>query len=216
MKSLFFAMILAALLLPFSMTESQAQFWEGSEEEKKEKKEKKEKTEENPNGATGWGDEWEGDKISEEDYPYYRESFDTTFTNIDFATVWNSIVEVCEAEKIFFITKRTKQDDEGLFKGIIKSDYFIFVDGADNTYDILKKYSFKDLPFVRGGVWQNGRVQYKMILKEKDDGTIDLTIKCEISGYESLVTEEVAFWSSNGYFETKILEKIGTQVASKM
>ncbi len=213
MKSLFFAMVIAALLLPFTAIESNAQFWEGSTEQE-EKTEKTETTEENPDGTTGWGDEWKGNKISKEDYPYYRESFDTTFTDVDFASVWNSIIEVCESEKIFFITKRTKQDDEGLYKGIIKSDYFIFVDGADDTYDVLKKYSFKDLPFIRGGIWQNGRVQYKMILKEESDGTVNLVIKCEISGYESLVTEEVAFWSSNGYFETQILEKIGKKVTA--
>jgi hypothetical protein len=212
MKYLFLVVLVAALMLPFSYSESNAQFWEGSTEKKEESKE----TEQNPDGTTGWGDEWQGEKISKEDFPYYRPAFDTTFKDVDFQTVWNSIIEVCEAEKIYFITKKTKQDDEGLYKGIIKSDYFIFVDGADNTYEVIKKYSFKDLPFIRGGEWQNGRVQYKMILTENSDGTVFLDVKCEISGYESLVTEEVAYWSSSGYFETKILEKIGAKVASKM
>jgi len=51
-------------------------------------------------------------------------------------------------------------------------------------------------------------MQYKFKITEKEDGSVDLLLMGEISGFEEFVTNEVHFWKSIGIFETKMLKDI--------
>ncbi len=99
------------------------------------------------------------------------------------------------------------KDEKGFNKGKVFSDYCVFSLGKEETFGNLKKYSLK-VPVIRGGIWENGRMQYKVLLTENEDQSVNIEVKGEISGMESFVTGEVHFWKSNGFLETKILENI--------
>lgn len=99
------------------------------------------------------------------------------------------------------------KDDKGFNKGKVFSDYCVFSLGKEETFGNLKKYSYK-VPVIRGGIWENGRIQYKVFLTENEDQSVKIEIKGELSGMESFVTGEVHFWKSNGFMETRLLENI--------
>lgn len=130
--------------------------------------------------------------------------------------IFDVIVKIVEDGKCQVGTKTIKPDEKnnGLLKGKVESDFCVFVDGKDLAFDTLQVYSYK-LPVIRGGIWENGRIQYKVYLKEYDDGAVDLLIKAEISGMESFVTNDIHFWKSNGIFETRLVEKIKTKLGIK-
>lgn len=136
----------------------------------------------------------------------------------DFETVWNAANKAIEELGCQTIKKTTKQNDEGLYKGFLHSDFCVFVTG-EYSYDTLKKYSaeilHKDnlekiisIPFIRGGDWINGRVQYKFTINEKEPGKVTIVLVVELSGMEQHITGKIHFWTSNGIFEDRILEKI--------
>jgi len=105
------------------------------------------------------------------------------------------------------VTKNVmKTARNGRMKAIIRSDYCVFAEG-DSTFDLIKKYSYKT-PHIRGGSWLNGRMQYKFMLKEKNDSTVYLLLKGNLSGFEDTMTNRVHFWKSNGIFEHRMLESI--------
>jgi hypothetical protein len=105
------------------------------------------------------------------------------------------------------MNKSYTQTDEGLYKGKVFSDYCVFVGKTDTTLDEIHKFSVRE-PVIRGGVWINGRMQYKFILTEMQDGNTHLRLKGEMSGREDYVTARVHFWESNGTFEKRILDRI--------
>ncbi len=144
---------------------------------------------------------------------FYQEKYELQF-NAPFEVVWNSILEAIENTNCMIATSRSRQTDEGFYRGVIKSDFCVFSQGRDSTYSILKEYSY-DLPVIPGGIWESGRIQHKFIIVEQEDGTIDLVHTTEMSGWEGLVTSEVHFWQSSGMLEHKLHEDIKTIIASK-
>ncbi len=105
------------------------------------------------------------------------------------------------------VTKNAmKTDRKGRMKAIVRSDYCVFAEG-DSTFKLLKKYSYK-IPHIKGGSWINGRMQYKFMVKEKNDSTVYLLLKGQMSGFENTMTNRVHFWKSNGMFEHRMLESI--------
>jgi hypothetical protein len=89
----------------------------------------------------------------------------------------------------------------------------VFVEGEGKTIDTLQRYSLK-VPVIRGGVWINGRMQYKFIIKEQEDGQVHLRLIGEVSGFENYVTSSVHFWESNGILETRMLRRIEENIES--
>ena len=137
---------------------------------------------------------------------YYKEKYEDTLT-YSFEVVWNAIKLSLENINCLISQEKYSQTDQGLFKGSLKSDYCVFSQGKDSTFEMLKLYSI-EVPYIRGGSWLTGRMQYKFNLTEREDNTIYLLLKGEISGWEEFVTHEVHFWKSNGLFETNMLKKI--------
>ena len=144
---------------------------------------------------------------------YFKKKYEDEFDNF-FDDVWNVCLEVLKSKKCMISQKNNRQTDEGLYKGKIVSEYCAFANesAGEDVYDSLMYYSIK-VPVIRGGVWDNGRVQYKIVLKETEDETVTLLLKGEISGKESNVTNEVHFWESSGWFEHHLLEEIKERLA---
>jgi|GEM_PF-560749 len=137
---------------------------------------------------------------------YFKEKYEARY-NKPFEVVWNSIKKTVENLGCMIATENYKASDEGLYKGIIKSDFCVFTAGKDSTFKILNKYSY-DLPVIRGGIWLNGRMQYTFVVKEEASGGVYMLVKGELSGYEDFVTHEVHFWKSNGMFESSVIKLI--------
>lgn len=145
---------------------------------------------------------------------YYKEKYEEVFTDYYFDEVWNAILKSIEGKGCAIGTKSSSQNDEGLFKGKIVSDFCVFAmkENDDEVIDSLIKYSY-ELPLIRAGVWESGRVQYKIILKEKEE-QVEMLLKVELSGREGYVTNEVHWWNSNGYFEHFLIESIKENLAN--
>jgi hypothetical protein len=139
---------------------------------------------------------------------YFQEKFEEVFTDYYFDEVWNAIISSIESTGCQIAQKSSAQDDDGLYKGKIVSDFCIFAmkENKDKVIDSLIKYSY-EVPLIRAGVWENGRIQYKIVLKEKED-SVEMTLKGEISGREGYVTNEVHWWKSSGWFEHHLILKI--------
>lgn len=151
----------------------------------------------------------------EENLKYYREKFEETYTDYFFDEVWNACIEALDARSCAVAQKSSRQDENALFRGKLTSEYCIFAMDEDehDVADSLWKYSYK-VPVIRGADWKNGRIQYKIILKENEDESVYMRIIGEISGMEGHVTNEVHFWESNGWFEHYLLEQINENLAN--
>ena len=146
---------------------------------------------------------------------YYREKFEEVFKDYYFDDVWNATIKAIEETGCAIGSKSNAQDEDGFFKGKIVSDFCVFAmkERKDDIADSLSKYSY-DMPFIRAAVWESGRMQYKIVIKEKE-GEVEMLIKGEISGREGYITSEVHFWKSNGYFEHFLVERIKEILKSK-
>lgn len=150
----------------------------------------------------------------EESLKYYKKRYIETYDNY-FEDVFDAVKQSIIDRGCQVIQETERTDNEtGLLKGVIKSEECIMamdVQG-DDVPDTLAKYSLQ-VPVIRGGIWENGRFQYKFVIKEKEDGTCDLILKGEVSGAEMNVTNEVHYWESNGFKEFSILEDIKAKLA---
>jgi hypothetical protein len=172
-----------------------------SQETKEPEKKQEETKQENPPE-----EDWKSDTYVEKPkYPYLKEKYEDTF-KLPFNKVWEAAALSIENINCQIIAKNTKQDDEGLYKGKIESDFCVFAVG-DTTWDNLKFYA-TDLPFIRGGTWVTGRFQYKIIIRENKDGSTYLRVIGEVSAFESYVTTKVHFFQSNGFKESMMMERV--------
>ena len=137
----------------------------------------------------------------------YKEVFENSFE-----IVHKAVVKSIEQLGCMISQDKVTQTDQGLYKASIKSDFCVFTTGSDTTFKALKKYSVL-LPLIRGGIWQNGRMQYKFKLEEQPDGKVKSLLTGELSGFEDHITSEVHFWQSNGKFETWMLEMVKRNIA---
>lgn len=154
----------------------------------------------------------QGEQQVPDELRFYKEKYEQTFDQ-PFEIVWNAIIKAVEENNCMFKTKNYRTTDEGFFKGSIQSDFCVFTQGKDSTFDVLKRYSL-EMPMIRGGNWVNGRIQYKFIIKEQEDGMVYMLMKTELSGFEEYVTYEVHFWQSNGLLEKAILDRINELIAA--
>ncbi len=143
--------------------------------------------------------------IEPEKYPYYKDKYEYTL-ELPFDQVWESAIKSIEEINCQIISKHSKQDDNGLYKGKLESDFCIFAVG-DTAWQNFKYYAMEP-PFIRGGVWVSGRFQYKIIVKEEENGSTYIRIIGEVSGFETHVTDKVHFFKSNGFKETMFIERI--------
>ncbi|MCX6152642.1 MAG: hypothetical protein NT007_00625 [Candidatus Kapabacteria bacterium] len=143
----------------------------------------------------------------------YKEKYIAEF-NASFQDVTGAIKKAIEETNCLIMKSKNSQGDDGLFTGSITSDFCVFSMGTDSTFGVLKKYSMA-VPYVYGGIWENGRVQYKFLIKETAQNKVQVTLKGELSGMEEHVSKKVYFWESNGYFETCILISVKNKLKNK-
>lgn len=137
---------------------------------------------------------------------FYRERYEEHF-ELPYQQVWDAVIASIEEINCQIISKTAKQNDEGFLKGKIKSDFCVFATQSDTTLQVLRNYSV-EVPFIRGGKWISGRKQFTIVLNENENGTVDMILKCELSGREDHVTNRINFWKSNGKFEHEMIESI--------
>jgi len=154
-------------------------------------------------------DEYEYDTVPEH-MKLYKDKYEE-FYDESFEVVWAATLEAVNELGCQIAREAYSQNEEGLYKGIIRTDMCVFTKGSDSTYDVLQKYS-KEMPFIRGGIWENGRMQYKFVVKELADGRVHLLQKSELSGFEDNITHRVHFWESNGILETRIMTRIDNKI----
>ena len=157
-------------------------------------------------------EDYQGDKV-ESRLRFYKEKYEMKFED-PFEVVWNSILEAIQNTGCMIATSSSRQTDEGFYRGVIKSDFCVFSVGEDSTYSVLQKYSF-DMPVIPSAKWESGRIQHKFIVKELEDGSIDVLHTSEMSGWEGRVTSQVHFWQSSGMFEHFLHEDIKAIIAGK-
>ncbi|MBX3043965.1 MAG: hypothetical protein KIT33_08370 [Candidatus Kapabacteria bacterium] len=150
-------------------------------------------------------DDWRSKEQVDTRFPYLKEKYEDTL-NLDFEKVWESAIKCIEDINCMIITKNPRAGDDGLYRGTLQSDYCVFALG-DTVLRNLKYYSV-ELPFIRGGIWENARFQYKFIIRELEEGGCYVRITGEISGKERLVTNKVHFWQSNGFKEYQMMERL--------
>lgn len=145
------------------------------------------------------------EKVNEK-LKFFKEKYEFASMK-SFTDVWNSIITALDQINCQVMQKKESQTETGALKGNIQSDFCVFSMAGNNVKDSLEKYSYK-LPVIRGAVWENARMQYKFILKENEDLTVNVLIKGDLSGREKNVTNEVHFWQSNGIFETQMIDRV--------
>jgi len=148
----------------------------------------------------------EGQKDVPERLKYYKEKYEESY-DYPFEIVWKAVKKSLEDLGCLVAQEKYSQNDKGLYKGSLKSDFCVFSLGSDTTFKVLQKYSL-EVPPIRGGIWVNGRMLYKFKIEEIAENKVTLLLSGELSGREDYVTQEVHFWKSNGFFETRILHLI--------
>jgi|GEM_PF-1197255 len=141
-----------------------------------------------------------------ERYANYRQEYKQSYDDA-FEDVFNNVIEVLGDFSCRAVVSKQTMNDEGYFKGVIKSDYCVFANKIDGIVDSLEYYSVK-VPFIRGGIWETGRIKYTFILREQEDGSTSIEIRGEVSGLENNITETIHFWESNGNFEVAFLDNL--------
>ncbi len=137
---------------------------------------------------------------------FYKPKYEETFS-APIEVVAKAVQKSLEDVSCAIVQMKEKTDNEdGWLRWIIKSDFCVFVEG-DSTFIKLTEKSYK-MPFIRGGAWRNGRMQYKFVITEQPDDKVYILLSSSLSGLEHYVTNRVHFWESNGQFEHDIFESI--------
>jgi hypothetical protein len=154
--------------------------------------------------------------VEEEEVPenmkYFKQKYEEVYSE-SFDLVWSAIKASFEQCNCMIGTDTYKQGDDGFYSGTLRSDMCIFVSGEDSTPVKLKEYSTA-IPLIHGARWTNGRCIYTFKVKEFNDGTVHVTLKTKVCGWEEQITHAVHFWDetrkemSNGTLEFKMLELV--------
>lgn len=154
-------------------------------------------------------------QASDDDIPerlkHFKEKYEASY-EAPFEVVWSSVKETIASYGVTVAQQKNSQDDEGLYKGVLKSENIVFTEGKDSTYQTLQKYHY-NMKYIPNGVWTNGRISYKIILKEVKSGTVTMIMTTEMSAFESHITTEYHYWKSNGIFEKEFLDRLNANVA---
>jgi hypothetical protein len=106
------------------------------------------------------------------------------------------------------------EDVDGFYRGIYVSDYCVLATGEETTAEIMKKYG--NTPRIRNGIWVNGRIQYRLNVREERRNETRVILKAELSGFEEYITNQMHFWNSNGDLERKMMELIKKYTAEEV
>lgn len=137
----------------------------------------------------------------------FREVF-----NAPFPAVWKSIKQALAEEDCLVEHEKYSESDGGTYKGKITSLFCVLASGDDTTETVMERYS-KRIPYIRGGLWTSVRMQYVFYVTEKEDHTVQVIIKGEISGYEEHVTNQFHYFDTNGTLEQRMIERLKRLVA---
>lgn len=139
-------------------------------------------------------------------YPYFKEKYEWTF-NAPFEKAWNSVKELMTELGGQIAVQKSSQDEEGKYKGTLKSDNIIIAEGIDTTYHILQQYENKmiDIPNCQ---WVTARVNYKATFNEIDENTTKMQLIVQLSGFEKKISNQFHFIVSNGLKEKDFYEKL--------
>lgn len=174
-------------------------------------KKKNEEKEEKEEDEDDWRNQDEVE-VEDEKLKYYKESYEDTLDAAfeDVYQICQDLISEYHACQVAF-TPSPVQDDEGYFKGVVKSDYCVYSRGRDSTWENIQSYGL-DVPFIRGGVWETARTQFTFRLYELETGEVRVKLVAQMSGFEEYVTNKFHFWKSNGYEETMMMEKLAKRV----
>lgn len=106
------------------------------------------------------------------------------------------------------------EDVDGFYRGIYVSDYCVLASGEETTEDEMEKFGI--LPRIRNGVWVNGRIQYRLNVREERRNETRIILKAELSGFEEYITNQMHFWNSNGDLERKMMALIKQYTAEEV
>ncbi len=138
---------------------------------------------------------------------HYKEKYEAKYENAPFEIVWTSVKEVLDEMKCYYQTPSYRVDTSGYYIGSITTEDWIFAEGEDSTYDLIKRYSL-DVPQIPGAIWSTGRLNFKFRVQQISDKAILITLRTKMSGKENSATQQVHFWKSNGLLEEEVLAKI--------
>lgn len=144
------------------------------------------------------------DEIEEEKVPeklkYYKEKYEMIY-DVKFQNVYDACKKFIE-EKLScqILSSKIRDGENGFLRGIIHSELCVFSQNESEIFKTIQKYAL-DAPFIRGGVWTSGRMQYTFIIQELEDGKTNLELRGEMSGFENHVTFKAHFFKSNGLLE---------------
>lgn len=155
-------------------------------------------------------DNEESEKIPEK-LKYFKEKYEEIYET-DFETAWQACESFITSLPCQILTQKVKETDEGKSRGVLRSELCIFAQG-DSVFKKIQLYSL-DPPFIRGGVWTSGRMQYTFIVTELESKKISVELKGEVSGFENHVTFKAHFFSSRGLLEFMAFETIGNVIKS--
>jgi hypothetical protein len=133
----------------------------------------------------------------------------TEMVDGSFGSVWAAVKRAMDT---FGCTKAQQEkvtepaDVDGFYKGLYVSDFCIIASGVDSTKKIMEPYG--KIPRIRGGIWNTGRVQFKISVREEERGKTKVVVKGELSGFEEFITDAVHFWNSNGILERRAMDLI--------
>jgi hypothetical protein len=130
-----------------------------------------------------------------------------------FATVFKTVLNCIKTKGCAIESKPSSPDENGLNKANIRSEACVIVVGEDSTRDVMMRYG--KVPMIRGGVWEAGRVQYNIALRELPEKQgVQVVMTVELSGKESYITSEVHFWNSNGILDAEMEAMIKDAIAN--
>jgi hypothetical protein len=143
---------------------------------------------------------------TDEQHKYLKDTYEETYQE-SFEDVWEAVLETIKSLNCMVLRSHYSQDDEGLIIGNINTEHCTISTGRDTTAMVLKYYSY-DMPNIRAARWEFGRIQYRFILREQEDGTIKLEVITQVSGNEINATKKYHFWRSNGIAENEMFTRI--------
>lgn len=151
-------------------------------------------------------------RASEDEDKDKPEIFQETFTK-PFPIVWTSIKKALGETSCLVEHEKYSEDDNGKYKGKLTSVFCVLASGQDSTQVVMERYS-KRVPYIRGASWTSVRMQYLFYVTEQEDGTVEVKLKGEISGFEDYITTHFHYFASNGVLEREMMERLKRIVAS--
>ena len=152
-------------------------------------------------------DEEEGIQKVPDKLKYYKEKYEIQFDS-EFQTVFDACKKFIENNlSCQILNSKVRDQEDGTHRGIVRSELCIFSQNESEIFKTIQKYAL-DAPFIRGGVWTSGRMQYTFIVTEIGDNKINLELRGEMSGFENHVSFKAYFFKSNGLLEQEAFDAI--------